>query len=726
TEDDIASIDAIANEAATIIAEFNEGLSNRQTWNSAALAAIATWFGDEELAITAIEGRTGLLGHLADGFGADGMWFEGENYHLFALRGLLVGLQWSAAAGAELLADDAIAAHLGEALMAPTYTALPDFTFPARKDARYGVSLAHPAYLECWESGLALLGDSAPSGIASWLQALYAVPPHKELTYDAYLHDAGLTLPDHRSRADLSWWALLTMVPALPAEPPPWVGVTRLMTQQQLGVLRSGTHYLSLECGGGGSGHGHPDRLHLTLHAGGVHWLADPGTGLYTSRDLFWYRSTLAHNAPMIDGRDQDGGLPARCTSFDASGEWSWCVGSWGELRRTIICGPNWAVDLLEFDSREPREVYLPWHVAGETEVTSPGGWEATHFTNDFVDGAERFAAGILDRAVVEARRDDASLRLWFAGQGELLRANGPGLPGTTERQRFYIRSATGNSARMVTVLDFTGTVTAVEQRNSAVEVRCGDALTTVQITPEEATVSEGADRTVLAGPQPQPIPPVTFVQDRPLVTAGELIWVSAPPALDGTLDGFDRSAPLALDEEHHYFRSEEPYAGPEEFSATCYTNWSDDELYLAVEVVKDGLVIRPPDAPPLNLDNEPEDINADGIQVYWRDQDRRAHGWLIRLAAGGSLISRSTTDANDAAVSGAWSPTSNGYRITVRIPCPNLVALRRHERLGFDLIVNEMREGRMRRAGQLIWSGGPGWVYLRGDRHDPSRFGEL
>ena len=59
-----------------------------------------------------------------------------------------------------------------------------------------------------------------------------------------------------------------------------------------------------------GGGHGHPDRLHLTLHAGGVHWLADPGTGSYVTPDLLWYRSTLAHNAPRVDGEDQPIELP--------------------------------------------------------------------------------------------------------------------------------------------------------------------------------------------------------------------------------------------------------------------------------------------------------------------------------------------------------------------------------------------------------------------------------
>ena len=46
--------------------------------------------------------------------------------------------------------------------------------------------------------------------------------------------------------------------------------------------------------------------------------------------------------------------------------------------------------------------------------------------------------------------------------------------------------------------------------------------------------------------------------------------------------------------------------------------------------------------------------------------------------------------------------------------------------RVGFDLIVNEMLSGRERRAGQLVWSGGNGWVWLRGDRQDAGRFGVL
>src|SRR2546422_1427971 len=43
-----------------------------------------------------------------------------------------------------------------------------------------------------------------------------------------------------------------------------------------------------------------------------------------------------------------------------------------------------------------------------------------------------------------------------------------------------------------------------------------------------------------------------------------------------------------------------------------------------------------------------------------------------------------------------------------------------------FRSLVNEMLPGRTRRAGQLVWSGGNGWVFVRGDRQDVARMGVL
>ena len=76
--------------------------------------------------------------------------------------------------------------------------------------------------------------------------------------------------------------------------------------------------------------------------------------------------------------------------------------------------------------------------------------------------------------------------------------------------------------------------------------------------------------------------------------------------------------------------------------------------------------------------------------------------------------------------VRGEWRRTATGYRVTVAIPWPAGAYPHAGGKLRFDLIVNEMLPGRTRRVGQLVWSGGGGWVWLRGDRQDPSRFGVL
>jgi hypothetical protein len=73
----------------------------------------------------------------------------------------------------------------------------------------------------------------------------------------------------------------------------------------------------------------------------------------------------------------------------------------------------------------------------------------------------------------------------------------------------------------------------------------------------------------------------------------------------------------------------------------------------------------------------------------------------------------------------GAWQSTETGYALTLRLELPEW-SPRGGDQIGFDLLVNEMHPGRQRRAGQLVWSGGGGWVYLRGDRQSPEAFGLL
>ncbi|MFL5536537.1 MAG: heparinase II/III family protein [Gemmatimonadales bacterium] len=725
---------AVADEAANLIGEFDEGLSNRQTWHNAALAAVAVWFEDEELATRMLEGPSGILTHLLQGFGADGMWFEGDNYHLFALRGQLVAMGWARQAGVDLLADSQLADRLSAALSAPALTALPDGTFPARKDSRFGVSLAQPMYLELWEVGLARLERAGipQAELWDWLRLLYQTPAPPAQTFDSYLHEAGEALPTApRTRADLSWWSLLEMLPTLPDGTGAWSPGSVFFEGQGLAILRQGNRYASLECGTSGGGHGHPDRLNLVLHADGEYWLPDLGTGSYVARDLFWYRSTLAHNAPRLDGVSQRPG-DALCDNFDQQGEWGWARGRFGDLTRTLVSGPSYLLDILDLSSASDQLLELPLHLSGRSEVTVPGHWVPAELSDEFVAEAQRFvpdSPGPL--RLSSSGKTGARISILIDLPDDLIRATGPGIPGTGETMPFYLLRSTGRKLRIATLLEpgSTPAVTELRVTESGAEVQSGSAVERHILTVEGWEVRSERETIRLRGGRKAAAPFRPLMQNRPLAARGVAPQVAEAPALDGSLDGFDTSEPLELDHEDQYRRSEEPYGGPEEFSARAYVNWSDAGLHVAVEVTKPDLVSRDPAAAPLRLDNEPDEIHADGIQLYVRPpQEEVGSGILIVPSKTGELIVRGvegTAGAPDQ-VTGGWSPTDTGYLVTVTVTPPDWGEFRPGAEIGFDLLINQMLPDRLRRAGQLVWSGGGGWVWLRGDRQDPARFGTL
>src|SRR5258708_27932234 len=104
---------------------------------------------------------------------------------------------------------------------------------------------------------------------------------------------------------------------------------------------------------------------------------------------------------------------------------------------------------------------------------------------------------------------------------------------------------------------------------------------------------------------------------DAPAPATAPAFRIAGPPPLDGTLEGFDVSEPLELGLEDQYRRSEDAYPGPDDFSAVAYAAWDESTLYLAVDVTKPDLVLRPAKAQPLRLDHEPDEINSDGLQLY-------------------------------------------------------------------------------------------------------------
>jgi hypothetical protein len=732
------AVTTVGDEAANLIGDFDEGFSNRQTWNNAALCAIAVWFEDEDLATRAIQGQTGLIAHLR-GYREDGLWYEGENYHLFALRGLITGTTWAAEAGVDFYAEPELADGLTRALSAPALTALPDLTFPARKDSRFGISLAQPMYLDTWEVGLGRLvrgSVQSATDLPPWLAALYTAGPVREEVFESYLHDAPVDqAPPSHSRQQLSWWSLLEMLPELPASEATWLPSSAYLEGQGLAVLRIGGRYASLECGASGGGHGHPDRLNLTLHGDGVYWLPDFGTGSYVARELFWFRSTLAHNAPRLNAESQPLD-DATIEGYEAGAEWGWARGRFGDATRTAVMGAHYLLDVVELTGREERLLELPWHFTGRGEIEG-GRWVEARLDDEFVDRVEQLASDASSPIVLELTAESQLLTVHFVFSGELLRAEGPGRPGRTGRELFYLQRVRARNARLVTVLEYGKRGTAV------LGVRLSGDLVEIK-TPA------GNDRHRFAGTQwtieqqgktigletvrsPQRVAAGLDLEPAVRATATAL-RVARPPALDGTLDGFDIAEPLLLELEDQYRRSEEAYTGPEDFSAQVFANWDDDALYLAVLVHKQDPIFRGADAPPLQLDNEPDDIHSDGVQVYLSDStaleaDIPHWGYLVVPVPGGAgirtrVVSDAGGDARD--LHGAWRTTSDGYCVTLALRWPEGLLTHVGGRVGFDVIVNEMAAGRERRVGQLVWSGGGGWVFLRGDRQDVRRHGVL
>ncbi|HXY68614.1 MAG TPA: heparinase II/III family protein [Gemmatimonadales bacterium] len=698
--------------SAETIADFVEPGSNRQAWNAAALFALGSVLDDAGLRERAARGPDGILATLEGGLRADGLWYEGENYHWFALRGLAWGAELLRAAGVVDLwsAEDAAAAKFREAFWTPVLTALPDFTFPARRDSRFGVSLRQRRMAELWELALARTGRD---GLGALLEHVYdASVPVVEGGRGVVTEVERAEPASGLRRSDLGWKGLVWALPALPPAPArAWPPPSAHLEGTGLAVFRrdGGRTYASLDYGESGGGHGHPDRLNLTLHAGGVPWLADFGTGSYVSPTLGWYRSTLAHNAPLVDALSQ-GTAEGACVGYAEGERFGWVCAQLPEgaaydgvgLQRTMVVTPDYVLDVVQMASAVgERMLALPWH--GWGRVTS----HPTGLT--FV-------------------REDGTLQIHLAGrqpfQVQLSTAPGPPVDGHDGADlQFAVVVSTGEEVTLAACVSHQSGVEELECHKGEFVVRMADGGMHSHAPTEHGwridlgrgdPVELGGAREPPDGAAPAPVAAAGAKPEARPVAAASLA-VRGAPALDGTLDGFRLDAPLALDRAEQFRRAEEPWAGAEAFSARAWLNHQGSTLYVAVDVTAPGPAFRPRGEADPEWDNENPDIHSDGIQVYVEAVSFL--GWLIVPDGDDPEALKVSavrgTDASPEMVRGAWSATGGGYRITCALELPDDVA-----EFGFDLCVNRFREGRERRVGQLVWSGAGGArLYLAGDR---------
>ena len=726
----------IVAPSATLIASYDECMSNRQVWNNAALAAAGILLGDDKLVDGALFGRSGLHEHLDRALLRDGSWYEGENYHFFAHRGLWYCVQIAGRHGHALPPE--LERRFREGFAAPFRTLLPDLTYPSRRDSQYAVSVRQLRFAESCELGVARNDDERLIGM---LARLYDPDIARGDTGRARTSaDVERNLPPTGlTRADLSWRSLLFAREQLPQLVPSALE-SDLLPAQGIGVLRrdGGTLYVALDYGHSGGGHGHPDRLNLLLSDGDVRWFDDPGTGSYVDPSLHWYRSTLAHTAPLVDGRSQPA-VDGRLLAFEDSGEAGWIsaaapLASDLRVRRSVVLLEDYLVDLLEWEGDTVHEIALPWHgVDLVNELDEPVARAPHPITRG--ETREDGFGFLTDIALVHAPDGVQRLRGHFAGrelrgwvfahpESTWWSARAPDVPTRSDLVPMLHLRRSAHRGRYVCVwtwrgrdaiasVESDGTSVRVELRDGALDQHSWDlAGWYIEHEPMHGNakhrnvappVRERAARVVLGG----------------MREAEEDTGVYHSPAAEEIRSDSHALPATFVLEEPNYRRSEESWSEAGRPTATVIVATTrPDTLAIKVDVSHVHRCFVPVDADN-PLDNEPAAINGAGVQLYAVAGVCKG-GWLLVPDPGSHDVGVRAIEGweKGLTVSARWQPTESGYAIVAEVALPAGTT-----EASLDVIVNETAPGRERRRGQLVLSGARReFVYLRGDRHDVAR----
>ncbi len=731
--------DRIIEPAVTLIEQYDEGLSNRQVWNNAAIVAARCFLGQGngplvEQALTGIE--TGI--HSA--VGPDGSWYEGDNYHQFAHRGLWYGITLGERVGYSF--DEELLARFDAGFSAPFLSALPDFTYPARKDSRYAASLRQWRFAESCELGLARRDNETLSWALGRMYDHDLDPGDTERSRasgEAERH----AQPVRLSRADLGWKSLLfarESLPMLRLEPPGSITIE----SQGLTIHRRehGAVYVALDWGESGGGHGHADRLNLLFSTGSARWLDDLGTGSYVDPSLHWYRSTLAHNAPLINGQSQLH-VAGTCIARESTGGFDFVsayldgIAHGVRVQRTVVTAEHYFIDEVRWDADDAVQFDLPIHFDADADDltfaphTSIGGHGLEDGFNAVRNGeAAELPAGRTVRLTASRDGRSAQAQLCADTAATLIRASAPGQP-ATESRRFYLIRMQGTRGVIRSAWSWTGDVVSADLGGEEELTVCVDGAThTHRITDTDWQIQHG-ERPEL----------IRFTRER--IALDE--WATDPrspaelAAASGALseplvirlhehdsEWFSELDPMRRTDwvefalgDAHYRRSELTWHEAGRPRARVAIGADTTGLLVDLFVATDTPVFVAGDATN-PFDNEHPDINGHGVQLYLATEDSSG-AWILVPEAGSNDVRVRALDGWDGipAPTAEWRAMAGGFEIRATIPArageSGLIAL--------DLIVNDATPGRTRRRGQLVMSGSDGeCVYLRGDRHDAAR----
>ena len=565
--------------------------------------------------------------------------------------------------------------RFAEGFLTPFQGLLPDQTLPSRRDSKYAMSIRQWRFAEWCELGATyarrqLRFDSIGRAMAGLLATLYdhAVPRidtgRSRSTADAERSEPATAL----TRADLSWRALLCMdierTESLP-------GSRTACVFRRRGWLCCGRDhgrtYVALEGGHTGGGHGHPDRLALTVQRDRSRWLEDPGTGSYVDRSLHWYRSTLAHSAPLINGASQRP-VPATLLAFEDRELAGWIVKRASDMaegvvvQRTIVVCDDYLIDRLEWkpasNARDEVHESECTVAVGRAAMSNATNWQPAQPNAaggledgfDFLRDVERatWPAPLLTLDVPgHAPHDgptDGTARAWYAATGmpSLWRAVAPGPPECAPRPLHWITTR-GCSGQLLGVWSWSDAVGDVAFDLDMSEVRVTDRNGVVAqhapfasgwrirfapdshrdtIVLSSLAGAELLDSVVASGHlHAPPVLPVLVVP-MPAPSRNSLRDGDPGDAVPGAL-----TIELGAD---HYLQTEA--AWQEAGAPTAVVQLVADTETLMIDVAAHtGPPVAPPAGAANPLDNERADVNADGVQLYVGDAPDRPWraGWL-------------------------------------------------------------------------------------------------
>lgn len=402
--------------AADLLLRRRDG-GNWQVWHNCGLAALGVALRDDGLIRVALDDpECGYRALMARYVYADGWWNEGSPiYHFYPLGAMVMTAEAVRCRGIDLYDG-----QLFDMFASPVRGVYPDLTFPAHNDGWYGESLL------------------AQAGLYEAAYARYRDPLFRDVLAQCY-----------RRTERGGGYALLNPEPISPAAEPlrqpscrfPDAGFALLRSPQATVVLKYGPH---------GGGHGHPDKLSVSIHDGEKELLSDFGTSAYGAPDYTkWYRRTLAHNTVTVDGRDQRAST-GECLAFEARPDGGTICARAGEAvpgvemtRRLTLRGGRLS-DRFDCRSKERHryDYVLLFNERPRIGGRSLGPATFEEEPYDRIRDVERYAVG----RSFALRTGDAEVRIAVSDRAEVFVGEASGIPPTNPG----VRTASGSEKRPV------------------------------------------------------------------------------------------------------------------------------------------------------------------------------------------------------------------------------------------------------------------------------------